>query len=252
MKTAFVTTVAVAGALSTVAGVAFAQTPVPAPAPAAAPAARPAPTPVLSQVVVFDLQGVIAQSDAGKDMAQKVNAIATAMRNELEPEARTLEADRQRLPQTPAAQLQATEEALRRRLQAFAQKQERLAAELQLTRDNAFNAYLNELNPLLVQAMTARNALVVLESGSTYANVPGVDISADLVARLNAKTRTINVTRATLPAQGAAPAAGARPATPAAPGAARPATPAPAAAPRPTPVPAPAPLPRAPATPRPN
>jgi Skp family chaperone for outer membrane proteins len=220
---------------------AMAQTPVPAPAtPAAVPAAPVSAPPVLSPVVVYDFNQLIAQSAAGADMRTKLTAISETLRRELEPDQRQLQSEAAAIrgtsvadSQTPAHQQRV--EAANRLYQQLEAKTERLGAVMELTQRNALVAFNNALAPVLRATMISRNGLVALQTGTVDAFVPGVDITADLVTRLNAATRTITVTRATLPTQGGAPA-GAPPA---------------AAAPTPTPVPAPGALPRAPARPTP-
>lgn len=203
-------------------------------APAAAPAA-----PVPSPVVVFDVQAVIAGSAAGQDMNTKLQAIATAMRTELEGEARTLETERQRLLAVPAAQFQSPEnvqaqQRFQQRAEELALKDRRTAAELQATQNAALQQFNAALQPAVRASMTARNAVIALESNTVYDNVGGVDVTADVISRINASTRTINVQRVTLPPPGQQPAAGARPSAPAAP------------------APASGPLPRAPGSPAPR
>jgi Skp family chaperone for outer membrane proteins len=215
------------------ASAAFAQTPPPAPTASPAPAAPP----VLSQIVIYDINQLIAQTAAGTDMRTKLTAIADQVRRELEPDQRQLQSELTAIratsvadAQTPAAQ--ARQESFQRLYAQFQQKQERLGAVLELTERNALASFYTALTPTLRATMLSRNGLVAMQANAVDAYVPGIDITADLVTRMNATTRTINVTRATLPTQG-----GAAPA-PAAAGAPAPATPGPlprAPAARPTP-----------------
>lgn len=213
--------------------------PVPAPAPAAAAAARPAAAPaVLSPVVVYDLGALIQDSSAGQDMANKLKAIRDQINRELESDQRQLETELRAIRQTSVAEAQtpaalARQEAFQRLYGEFQQKQERLSQVMQLTERNAIDAFNKALAPILQQTLVARNGLIAISANQVEAFIPGVDMTADLVTRLNATTKTINVVRATLPTQGApaaAPAAGAAPAAAPA-GAPLPARP-PAAAPR--------------------
>jgi Skp family chaperone for outer membrane proteins len=220
------------------ASAALAQTPVPAPAPAAPAAQTPPPLvaapPVLSQVVVYDVNQLIVQSAAGADMRTKLSAISDQIRRELEPDQRQLQSELTAIRATSVADAQAPaaqqrQESFQRLYAQFQQKQERLSAVMELTERNALGAFSQALAPILRATMLARNGLVALQTSNVDAYVPGIDITADLVTRLNAATRTIAVTRATLPTQGgAAPAAG---------------------APTPAPVPATGTLPRQPARP---
>ena len=205
----------------------------------AAPVAAAAPVP--SQIVVYDVNQLITQSAAGGDMRTKLTAINDQIRRELEPDQRQLQSELAAIRATSVADAQAPaaqqrQESFQRLYQQFQQKQERLSAVMELTERNALGSFSQALAPILRATMLARNGLVAMQTGSVDAYVPGIEITADLVTRMNAATRTVTVTRATLPTQGAAPAAGAAtPANPARPGA--------------TPVPAPGPLPRQPARP---
>ncbi|MEN9855678.1 MAG: hypothetical protein RLZZ157_804, partial [Pseudomonadota bacterium] len=213
--------------------------PPPAVASAPAPAAAPA---IASPVVVYNVEQLIAQSAAGIDMRTKLTAIGDQIRRELEPDQRQLQTELAAIratsvadAQTPAAQQR--QESFQRLYAQFQQKQERLGAVMELTQRNALAAFSQALSPVLRASMVSRNGLVALQTQSVDAYVPGIEITADLVARLNATTKTITVTRATLPTQGAgqgaAQGAAAAPAAPA--GAASGTTP--RQPPRPTPVP---------------
>lgn len=199
---------------------AMAQT---ATAPAARPAAPalPAPAPaVASPVIVVNIAYIVQASAAGQDMAAKINAITQTMASELQPEARAIDAERNRLSQTPASQLQtpqfqAQEEALGQRLQAFEAKRQKAAADLQATRQAAFENLQKSLDPVLRGLLTARNAYVMLDTSSAIDFVGGVDATADLLSRYNAAVRTINVVRVNTAAQAPAAAAAAQPAAPA-------------------------------------
>jgi Skp family chaperone for outer membrane proteins len=203
-----------------VVGAAQAQTPVPVPVPAA-PAAAPRPAaapPVLSPIVIYDLGRLIQDSTAGQDMRNKLQAIRDQITRELEPDQRQLQSELTAIratsvadAQTPAAQ--ARQEAFQRLYGQFQQKQERLGQVMQLTERNALEAFGTAFSPAMQQAMVARNALVAMQAQQVEAFVPGVDMTGDLITRLNATTKTINVVRATLPT---APAAAPAPAAPAA------------------------------------
>lgn len=219
---------------------AYAQTPVPVPAPAAAAApARPAGAPaVLSPVVVYDLGALIQDSLAGQDMSNKLKAIRDQINRELEPDQRQLESELRAILASSVQESQSVagrqrQEAFQRLNNEFQQKQERLSQVMQLTERNAIDAFNKAIAPVLQQTLVARNGLIAISANQVEAFIPGVDMTADLITRLNATTKTINVVRATLPTQGApaaAPAAGAAPAAAPA-GAPLPARP-PAAAPR--------------------
>jgi hypothetical protein len=120
-------------------------------------------------------------------------------------------------------------EAFERRLQAQETADQRRGQELQLTEVRAREEFNRVVGPVVQETVAARGGLILLDRGDVSYAVPGVDITADVIVRLDQRVRTVNVTRQTPPAQpAAAPAAAPAPA----PGATapRPATP-PAAAP---------------------
>jgi Skp family chaperone for outer membrane proteins len=172
------------------------------------------------------MEYVLRASDAGRDMATKLQTIARAMSAELQPEATAIDAERTRLLATPASQLQTPqyatqEEALGRRMQLFEQKRQYAAAELQATREAALDKFQTAIDPVVRALVVSRNALMVFDASSVTYYVPGVDATGDLTIRLNAAVRTIDVVRtqprdeagAIVPRPGtAAPAAAAAPA----------------------------------------
>jgi Skp family chaperone for outer membrane proteins len=221
-------------------------------------AATPAPVPpapvapVPSHVVVYSLQGVVAGSAAGRDMATKLQGIQAAMNAELDTERRAILDERQRLMQTPASQLQSPEvrradAALQQRAEAFEIARRRTEIDLQATNERALGLFLQALQPVMTSVVERRGAHVVLEAAEVSFAVPGVDITRDLVTALDAAVTTINVARVRVQTEEEAAAAAAAPGAPGAPAARPPATgtpvPAtPAGAPlprRPTPVPVP-------------
>jgi len=224
-----------------VAGAAQAQTPVPVPAPvpaAAAAPARPAAAPaVMSPVVVYDRESLIAGSLAGQDMINKLKAIREQIKkNELDPDQRQLESELKAILASSVQESQSLagrqrQEAFERLSNDFQQKQGRLSQVLQETNQNALENFEKALGPVLKDTLIARNGLIAITSEQVVAYNPGVDITADLITRLNAATKTINVVRATPQAQGGAAAPAAAPAAGAPAGAPLPARP-PAAAPK--------------------
>jgi outer membrane protein len=169
-------------------------------------------------VLVMDQEKIMADSRAGKDMDQKLAAIATAMDNELKPEDDRLRTERQAIATATqnltAEQVQARPD-LTSRINAFnaaavAQEQKRAkrGRELQETQRNALSAFFQAQQGVLQAIVTERNATAVLEASRVVWNAPGADITADFIARLDRQTPTITVTRVTLPdppARAAAP-----------------------------------------------
>jgi outer membrane protein len=164
-----------------------------------------------STVLVANLQEVIVTTDAGKDMNNKLMAIANAMKAELTPEGNAIDAEVTKLEQTPASQLQSDafvkqRDALNLRAQNFENKKRKVSADLQATRQDALEKFQTSLDPVVKSLMAEKNATVLLDSSMVTYAVPSVDVTATLVAKMNATTKTIAVTRQSVPVQGAATA----------------------------------------------
>ena len=171
-----------------------------------------------SSVLVANLQEVIVTTDAGKDMNNKLATIANAMKTELTPEGTAIDAEVTRLEQTPASQLQSDafikqRDALNVRAQNFELKKRKIAADLQATRQDALDKFQTALDPVVKSLMAEKNATVLLDSSMVTYAVPSVDVTSTLVAKMNATTKTIAVTRQSVPVQGEAPKAAPQPAT---------------------------------------
>jgi outer membrane protein len=162
-----------------------------------------------STVLVFDQQEVMGTSKAGKDMDAKLNAIADAMDKELGPEDTRLDTERKAIQQltvnlTPEqinarADLKTRIEAFRRSAIAQEQKRAKRAQELQETQKKALAAFFTAQQPVLAEIVKEKNATIVLEISRVVWNSDSADITKDFVAKMDAKTPTISVTRVTLP-----------------------------------------------------
>ena len=162
-----------------------------------------------SPVLVVNMQQVVATSEAGKDMNKKLEAIANTMKAELTPEENAITAEIKRLEQTPAAQLQSDtfikqRDALNDRREKQAVKKQKIAVEFQATSEDALSKYNTAIQPVVKSLMAEKSATVLLDSSMVTYYEPAVDVTSTLITKLNASTKTINVTRKTLPAQGAA------------------------------------------------
>ena len=225
-------------ALSAAPGPAFAQAPVPAaPAPAApaqaapppaAPVAAPqppAPFPAGAKIAFIDFQRVAAESVEGQNSTGKINALVTKKQAEGAEKAKALQANQQKLAQSGAVMSESARAALEKDIERQTREGERFQQDAQ--------AEINELQQELqldfqkkilpiVQQVREEKGLQLLFSRADAGIVswdPGIDLTTDVIKKLDAVTP-----------KSAAPAAAApRPAAPAAP---RPAA-LPPAAPRP-------------------
>ena len=211
-----------------------AQAPAPAPAaaaPAPAPAA-PAPFPPGAKIAFVDFQRVAAESVEGQISTVKINALVTKKQTEGADKAKSLQANQQKLAQSGSVMSDAARTALEKDIERQQREGERFQqdaqAEINELQQELQLDFQKKILPL-VQQVREEKGLQILFSRADAGIVswdPGIDVTADVIKKLDAITP-----------KGAAPAAGARPAAPA-PTAARPAVP-------------PAPRPAAPAAPKP-
>jgi Skp family chaperone for outer membrane proteins len=211
-------------------------------APAAAAPVAPAPVaPINAAVLVLDGERLVIESAVGKDMQSKLQAVATQIQNEIRTERTPLQAEitavQQAIGNQTAAQVRANAELrtrvenLDRRLADQERRDQRRQRELIATDEQARGELNRLVTPVIQEVVQARGGQILLERGAVAYAVGGVDITMDVVARLDQRVRALTVTRVVLPDQ---PAPGAQPA--AAPAA--PARPAPAATTPPRPAPA--------------
>jgi outer membrane protein len=160
-------------------------------------------------IIVMDAERIIGQTIAGRDMQQRLQAIAEQMQGELTPEQTSLQQEQQRLTQATQGQTaeqvransQLTQqiEAFQRRSQTFSQRQVGLARDLEYTRAQAFQEFQRQTAPIIQEVMQQRGASAALEASIVSRYAPSVDATADIISRIDQRVRTINVTRLSAP-----------------------------------------------------
>lgn len=198
---------------------------------AAAPAAM-AQAAASTPVVVVNLDRIYVESLAGRDAQAKLKGIAQAVTKELEPESKSLQAEQTQLgPRFKDKTQEQVVEELRKdpalntrfntylqRLDAHLGKQQLRRQELAATEEKAVRDVLSAAGPMINESMAARGASVVLSAGSIVTGAASVDITPDVIARLNARVKTVEVSKIDLaqrPQAATAPPAPAQPAAPA-------------------------------------
>jgi Skp family chaperone for outer membrane proteins len=92
-------------------------------------------------------------------------------------------------------------EALGRRIEAQQERQRRIQVELQATAQKANQDLGNAIRAAAQEAMAARGAVIIVDKDQLIANAAAVDITGDVISRLNSRTPSISVTRQRLPQQ---------------------------------------------------
>jgi outer membrane protein len=207
---------ALALAAPVVANAAAAATPArPAASPAAAAAAAapappnfaPPPGAPVPGVCIFSFEKTIGDSTVGKAYQARMQQLAAQVEAELNPERTSIQNDAnalqtQRNTITPD-QFTQRGNAINARIQAYQEKEQLRAQELDETKNRALQQIVNNINPLLVTVYTQRNCAVVVDQSTLIAANTAMDISPAVTAQLNTKMTTITFDRANL-AQAAA------------------------------------------------
>jgi Skp family chaperone for outer membrane proteins len=153
-------------------------------------------------IVVVDSNTVYRDCNACRTAAAQLQAQVTAYQNRQQTLVNQLK------PESDAIQAAVTalagkqpDAALRSRAQAFQQKQEQAQQELARTEQNIQSIRTNvsrqidaRYAPAVRQVMTQQGANLALDVGSTIAHAPAVDVTAAVLAALNATLPSLSVT----------------------------------------------------------
>ena len=173
--------------------------------------AAPAASAQATTVVMIDEGRLLGESKAGKDIQTKLKNLETQMKNELEPIRATLETDgkalqtkvegktREAIAADTAIMGQLT--AYQKRAQEFAQKQQIISQEFQLTERKALIDFNKAIEPALMEVVTEKKAQIVMSKTQVIFSADLVDVTPLVISKLDAKTPTIAVSRQRLPAQ---------------------------------------------------
>ncbi len=174
-------------------------------------AAQPAAFAQGTSVIVIDQARIMRDSAGGQDIQTKLQAIGAQMQTELQPEAQALETEGQSIEARTAnmtreavaqdATLRGQIEAYARKVQAFQQKRQVRAQELQLTERAAWAQFFQELEPVLQEVVDESGAQLLVDRSNTIFATPAIDKSEAVIEKMNARLPTINVTRQRLPEQ---------------------------------------------------
>jgi outer membrane protein len=155
-----------------------------------------------AQVAVVDLERVGRECNACKTASAALQSQVTAFNARRQALTTQLQPERQQL-QTAVTALagKQPDAALTQRIQTFQQKEASAAQELegkqtQIQRNQAYiSQQINsKLVPLLQPAMDKRGANVLMDSGAALRFAPGLDITNDVLAALNAVLTTVSTT----------------------------------------------------------
>jgi Skp family chaperone for outer membrane proteins len=168
--------------------------------------------PAAPAAVVVDLERVFDESLAGKDAQAKLKAIAAQAEQEFAPEAKALDAEKTALgPRFTGLTDQQATDAMNKdpalaakykgfvqRLGGFEQRRNLRQQEIAATERAAVAQVVTAVVPDVQAVMTARGALVAIDASTSVHNDAKVDVTADVIARLDQRVKTVTVTKVDL------------------------------------------------------
>lgn len=160
-------------------------------------ASAPTYGPPLAGICVFDEPRAVDQSRAGAGATQQIAQFAQGVRGELDAQRAAIVADDRALAARkaalPQADFQQRVTQLRQRYQALEDTQKLREAQLVQTRRDAVGQIAKALNPALTEIVTARRCSVVLGRGAIFGANAAMDISPQVIERMNARLPTLNL-----------------------------------------------------------
>jgi outer membrane protein len=151
-------------------------------------------------IVIVDMDQVVNTTAAGKDAAlqlqtriQALQARANTLQTQLQTEAQSIQAGQNSKALAGAA--------LETRARAFGEKQrgaqeelQRGDAEIQRSRQFVIKQINEAAQPIITQVMRERGASIALQQGATLQNSASLDVTNDIVARLNTSLPKVSIT----------------------------------------------------------
>ena len=153
-------------------------------------------------IAVVDTGKVYAECTACRSAQTQLQTQATQLQTRQQTLAGQLQPEGQQLQQAvQALGERQPDAALRQRIEAFQQRQQQASQELsqsqqrlQSTQAHVLQQINQRLDPIISQAMTARGANVAVSVDATLAHAQTVDITNDVLARLNQALPAVSVT----------------------------------------------------------
>jgi Skp family chaperone for outer membrane proteins len=155
-------------------------------------AGKAAPQP---KIVVLDLTAVMRASKVGADVAAQLQAYAAQTKTELSGRGQALEAEAKQISALPPEQKQQRAAAFQTKQAAFQQEVQGKENQMKTAFAQAQGVIGKALDPILKEITAERGANLVLEKRAVpMLEDPSIDITADAIAKLDAKMPTYKVT----------------------------------------------------------
>lgn len=166
--------------------------------------AQPAPRPLEGQIRLLDRNAVMQYSKAGQDIARRVRAYADAAKQELGQRGAALQAKGQALHEE-LPKLSPDEKT--RRMQAFREEAAAIQkaakakdAQLKEAYERARHLVELALEPVMSKMMKEHGIDLVLDTGAVSSAYPGLDVTAEVIGKLDEEVGEVPVTLTGQPA----------------------------------------------------
>ncbi|MBA2771249.1 MAG: OmpH family outer membrane protein [Sphingomonas sp.] len=153
-------------------------------------------------VAVVDTGRIYRECTACRAAQAQLNSQVTALQTrqrtlatQLQPEQRAIQAAITALQgRQPDAALRTRAEAYQRREQQAAQELQQGQQRVQSSQANVLRQINERLNPIINQVMTARGATLAVDTEASLAHSAGINVTSDVLARLNSVLPSVSVT----------------------------------------------------------
>ncbi|MCG2841647.1 OmpH family outer membrane protein [Sandaracinobacter sp. RS1-74] len=158
-------------------------------------------------IVIVDMDRIVNDSAAGKTAGTEIQTKITNLQTRATTLQTQLKTDADAI-QTGQANKSLAGPALEQRTQAFAQKQQqaqqelgRLESDIQRSRQYVIKQISDAANPIITEVMRDRGATIALAEGATLQHSASLDVTNDVITRLNTKLPRVSTTPPAAPAQ---------------------------------------------------
>ncbi|MDT7934524.1 MAG: OmpH family outer membrane protein [Sphingomonadaceae bacterium] len=185
---------------------------------AAAPVAAYAQAPAQGAVLVVDVNRVLTESAAGQSLQAQLKPQldqAQARQQQLQQQFRTEQENLERAAAAKSVAPETLQQQARDLQQRAATAETELQGRgqaLQNAQNQGLQQIINAMNPVVSTLLKERNAQIVLNRSATLQTIAGVDITNDVIARLNQSLPRVAVNVSAAPAASAPAPAAATPA----------------------------------------
>jgi Skp family chaperone for outer membrane proteins len=147
------------------------------------------------RIVILNLAAVMGASQVGQSVGQQIQTMAEQAKNDLSGEAKQLQGEAAGIAKLPESERAARAAAFAPRQDAFRQRAQQREAQVRAAFAKAQTEISKTLEPILRQVTTAHSANLVLDRRATAGLADAsLDVTAEVVAQLNAKMPSYTVT----------------------------------------------------------